>query len=74
MTRPAENDRDRIAPRAQLRPWSRLARLALWAFVGCVAIGVVCLCVPALISLGFTYERNYNEGWNVYNTLKLHSS
>ena len=71
MTRPAEDDRDLIGPAVPPRPWVRPARLALWVFVGGVVFGAVCLCVPSLISLGFTYERNYNEGWNVYNTLRL---
>ncbi len=71
MTRPAENDCDRTSPAVPPFPWSRPARLVLWVFVGCVAAGAVCLCIPSLVSLGFTYERNYNEGWNVYNTLRL---
>lgn len=71
MTRPAEDPGDRLARAARPRPWPRRGRLALWTLVGCVVASAIALSFPSLLSLGFVYERNYNEGWNVYNTLRL---
>ena len=36
-----------------------------------VLIGTVMLSIGNLLSLGFTFEINYNEGWNVYNADRL---
>ncbi|HEY3911917.1 MAG TPA: hypothetical protein VGM07_18815 [Stellaceae bacterium] len=71
MTRPAEDCCDRISAAARPRCGPRPGLVALWAFVGCVVAGAIALSTPSMLSLGFTYERNYNEGWNVYNTLRL---
>jgi hypothetical protein len=51
--------------------WSRPARLVLWVFAGCVLAGAIALAAPSFLALGFVFERNYNEGWNIYNTLRL---
>jgi len=45
-----------------------------YIFVGLayfVLIGTVLLPIGNLLSLGFTFEINYNEGWNVYNADRL---
>ena len=36
-----------------------------------VLIGTIMLPIGNLLSLGFTFEINYNEGWNVYNADRL---
>ena len=32
-----------------------------------VLVYAITLATPSLLSIGFIFERNYNEGWNVYN-------
>lgn len=41
------------------------------AFAGFVLLGAILLTADNLLSIGFVYEKNYNEGWNVYNTERL---
>src|SRR5439155_13572668 len=43
-----------------------LASLCLQTFVGVVLACAITLSVADLFSIGFFFERNYNEGWNVY--------
>ena len=40
-------------------------------FAGLVLICAITLTADNLLSISFTFERNYNEGWNVYNTQRL---
>jgi len=40
-------------------------------FAGLVLICAITLTVGNLLSIGFIFERNYNEGWNVYNAQRL---
>ena len=69
MTVRAWHKPDRVAAAAQSSPpsfrWLLIVTLAVvWASV---AIGTV----QNAVSIGFPYEKNYNEGWNVYNTQRL---
>src|SRR5207244_11473666 len=48
-----------------------LASLCLQTFVGVVLACAILLSVADLFSIGFFFERNYNEGWNVYNAQRL---
>jgi hypothetical protein len=36
-----------------------------------VLVYAITLTAPNLLSIGFVFERNYNEGWNVYNAQRL---
>jgi hypothetical protein len=36
-----------------------------------VLLCAISLCVSNLLSIGFLFEHNYNEGWNVYNSQRL---
>jgi hypothetical protein len=38
---------------------------------GLVLLCAISLCVGSFLSIGFLFERNYNEGWNVYNLQRL---
>jgi hypothetical protein len=40
-------------------------------FVILVLVYALTLAAPNLLSIGFVFERNYNEGWNVYNAQRL---
>jgi hypothetical protein len=40
-------------------------------FVSFVLLCAISLSAGSFLSLGFLFERNYNEGWNVYNTERL---
>ena len=53
---------------------SSLSRPALWLlpiFAGLVLVCAVALATGNLLSIGFDFEKNYNEGWNVYNAQRL---
>jgi hypothetical protein len=40
--------------------------------LACLALFcVILLAIPNLLSLNYTIDHNYNEGWNVYNTQRL---
>ena len=39
--------------------------------VGTVLLFAIILSAPSLLSIDFVFERNYNEGWNVYNAQRL---
>jgi hypothetical protein len=41
----------------------------IWAFA--VLLLAVLLSLRDVLSIGFLFERNYNEGWNVYNAARL---
>ncbi len=43
--------------------------VALFAVI--VLLGAILLTADNLLSIGFVFEKNYNEGWNVYNTERL---
>jgi general stress protein CsbA len=53
--------------RSPSRPQTWL--LPLFAIL--VLVYAITLSVPNLLSIGFIFERNYNEGWNVYNAQRL---
>ena len=40
-------------------------------FAGLVLICAITLTAGNLLSIGFIFEKNYNEGWNVYNAQRL---
>jgi hypothetical protein len=63
--------RGRVTMTAAPGPWPRPEKLALWLLVCWVLAGTIALALPSFLTLGFIFERNYNEGWNVYNTLRL---
>ena len=50
---------------------SRTATRLLSIFAGLVLVYVIILVAGDLLSIGFYFERNYNEGWNVYNAQRL---
>jgi hypothetical protein len=53
------------------RSVSRPAICLLSVFAGLVSVCAITLTAPNLLSLGFMFEQNYNEGWNVYNVQRL---
>lgn len=40
-------------------------------FAGFLLLCAISLCAGSSLSIGFLFERNYNEGWNVYNVQRL---
>jgi hypothetical protein len=50
---------------------SRYTISPLTVFVIVVLISSILLIIHNSISIGFMFERNYNEGWNVYNTQRI---
>ena len=50
---------------------SRPGTWLLPVFAILVLVYAITLTVPNLLSIGFIFERNYNEGWNVYNAQRL---
>jgi len=57
-----------VAVRASLSP---IAERYLPIFAGLVLICAITLTAENVLSMGFIFERNYNEGWNVYNAQRL---
>lgn len=60
------------ASQVVVRPTS--SRPAMWLlpiFAGLVLVYAITLTAGNLLSIGFIFERNYNEGWNVYNTQRF---
>jgi hypothetical protein len=49
----------------------RVATSVLPVLAGLLVIYAIILAAGDLLSIGFVFERNYNEGWNVYNTQRL---
>jgi hypothetical protein len=54
-------------------PRSLLGVGALSAFAILLLAGAILLVLPNLTAVPFVFERNYNEGWNVYNTQRFFS-
>jgi hypothetical protein len=54
-------------------PRSLLGVGALSVFAILLMAGVILLVLPNVIAVPFVFERNYNEGWNVYNTQRFFS-
>jgi hypothetical protein len=50
---------------------SRAATRLLYIFAGFILVYAIILTAGDLLSIGFFFERNYNEGWNVYNAQRL---
>jgi hypothetical protein len=50
---------------------SRTATRLLSIVAGLVLVYAIILTAGDLLSIGFFFERNYNEGWNVYNAQRL---
>jgi hypothetical protein len=50
---------------------SRPATWLLPVFAILVLVYAITLAAPNLLSIGFIFELNYNEGWNVYNAQRL---
>ena len=50
---------------------SRSETSLLLIFASLVLVYALTLSAGNLLSIGFVFERNYNEGWNVYNTQRL---
>jgi hypothetical protein len=50
---------------------SRSATSLLPILAGLVAVYAIILAAGNLLSIGFVFERNSNEGWNVYNAQRL---
>jgi hypothetical protein len=50
---------------------SQSATSVLPVFAILVLVYAITLTAPSLLSIGFVFERNYNEGWNVYNAQRL---
>ena len=64
--------RDLRGSKAVAKPsLSRPATGILPVFAGLVLICAITLTAGNLLSIGFIFERNYNEGWNVYNAQRL---
>src|SRR5271168_2619184 len=47
------------------------ATSSLPIFASFVLVCAIALTAGNLLSIGFIFERNYNEGWNVYNAQRL---
>jgi hypothetical protein len=65
--------------RTERRRWSRLigATVRRWP-TDLLAVLAVVICLfatlltlPTALTIGFAFDRNYNEGWNVYNAVRL---
>ena len=50
---------------------SQFATWVLPVFAILVLVYAITLTAPNLLSIGFVFERNYNEGWKVYNAQRL---
>jgi hypothetical protein len=50
---------------------SPTAARSLPIFAGLILICAITLTAGNLLSIGFVFERNYSEGWNVYNAERL---
>src|SRR5215472_3520869 len=71
MTTQVESRDLRISTIAAGPSLSQLATWLLPVFAGLILICAIALTVGNLLSIGFIFERNYNEGWNVYNAQRL---
>jgi len=50
---------------------SRTGTTLLSILAGLVLVYAIILAAGDLLSIGFLFEKNYNEGWNVYNAQRL---
>lgn len=50
---------------------SRYVAIFLSLFSGIVLISAIMLAASNILAIGFVFERNYNEGWNIYNAERL---
>lgn len=71
MTSQAEARDLRISTVAVRPPFSPTAARFLPIFAGLVLVYAITLAAGNLLSIGFIFEINYNEGWNVYNAQRL---
>jgi|GEM_PF-5203378 len=71
MTSQAEVQHLRVSTAVATPSSSRSATYLLSIFAGLVLIYAITLAAGNLLSIGFIFERNYNEGWNVYNAQRL---
>src|SRR6516164_5385292 len=71
MTMQVESGDLRISTIAAGPSLSQLATWLLPVFAGLILICAIALTVGTLLSIGFIFEKNYNEGWNVYNAQRL---
>jgi len=70
------NDSDRQSsspPMPQSLPQSLPHAGAMSVFAIALLVGAILLVVQNVIAVPFVFERNYNEGWNVYNTQRFFS-
>jgi len=71
MSLQAEAEYPRIST-VVVRPlFSPTAARFLPIFAGLVLVYAITLAAGNLLSIGFSFEINYNEGWNVYNAQRL---
>src|SRR5271169_6563993 len=71
MTSQAEAQDLRIPTVAVRQSLSPTAARFVPIFAGLILICAITLTAANLLSIGFIFERNYNEGWNVYNAQRL---
>ena len=71
MTLQAEAEDLRISTGTATPSLSSTAARFLSIFSGLILICAITLTAGNLLSIGFIFERNYNEGWNVYNAQRL---
>ena len=71
MTSQAEAQDLRISTVAVRTSFSPTTERYLPIFAGLVLICAITLTSGNMLSIGFIFERNYNEGWNVYNAQRL---
>lgn len=50
---------------------SRYTAILLALFTGIVLVSAIMLAADNILAIGFVFERNYNEGWNIYNAERL---
>ncbi|MBV8132994.1 MAG: hypothetical protein JO282_10870 [Alphaproteobacteria bacterium] len=71
MTLQVEAQNLRISTVAIRPSSSPTAARFLPAFAGLILICAIALTTGNLLSIGYIFESNYNEGWNVYNAQRL---
>jgi hypothetical protein len=62
-----------LRPRSRGRRWVKppVVNHVSLVFAAFVLLCAISLSAGSFLSLGFLFERNYNEGWNVYNAQRL---
>jgi hypothetical protein len=71
MSSQAEVQQPRISTVVVAPSFSRSGTGVLPILAGIVLACAIVLSAADLLSIGFVFERNYNEGWNVYNAQRL---